>query len=107
MNPDIRIPSRLGAGEAGFDGGGDGGEQFGDFFRLAATRLRQIRSPWLRYGLAAFVVTVIVGLAWWSGRDTALAEGDFAWLVPWLGWGVVILVVVVFGLRVLGRNRLK
>lgn len=68
---------------------------------------RRIRSPWLRYGLAAFVVTVIVGLAWWSGRDTALAEGDFAWLVPWLGWGVVILVVVVFGLRVLGRNRLK
>lgn len=68
---------------------------------------RRIRSPWLRYGLAAFVVTVIVGLAWWSGRDTALAEGDFAGLVPWLGWGVVILVVVVFGLRVLGRNRLK
>ena len=69
--------------------------------------LRRIRSPWLRYGLAAFVVTVIVGLAWWSGRDTALAEGDFAWLVPWLGWGVVILVVVAFGLRVLGRNRPK
>lgn len=69
--------------------------------------LRQIRSPWLRYGLAAAVVAVIVGLSWWTGRDTALTESDFAWLVPWLGWGVVILVVAAFGLRVLGRIRRK
>ena len=68
---------------------------------------RQIRSPWLRYGLAAFVVALIVGIAWWTGRETALTDSDFAWLVPWLGWGVVILLAAAFGLRVLGRSRRK
>jgi len=68
---------------------------------------RRIRSPWLRYGLAAFVVVAIVGIAWRTGRDTALGESAFAWLVPWLGWGVVILLAVAFGLRVWGRKRRK
>ena len=61
--------------------------------------LRQIRSPWLRYGLALSVVALVFGLAWWAGRDQVRSDDDFAWLVPWLGGGAVL----ILGLGVLAR----
>lgn len=65
--------------------------------------LRNIRSPWLRYGMAAAVVVGVVAAARYAWRDDPLTESDVAWLVPWLGGGVIILVAVALVLRFFGR----
>lgn len=61
--------------------------------------LTRIKSPWIRYGIALSVVGLVVGGAWWATRDQVRSDDDFAWLVPWLGWGVVAMIA----LALLGR----
>lgn len=66
--------------------------------------LRQIRSPWLRYGIAVAVVLFVVGIAWLAWRDDPLVRSDVAWLVPWLGWGLIAILAVAVLLRLIGRR---
>lgn len=67
--------------------------------------LRNIRSPWLRYGIAAAVVVGVLAAARLAWRDDPLEQTDIGWLVPWLGWGLIGIVVLALALRIFGRRR--
>lgn len=67
--------------------------------------LRNIRSPWLRYGIAVAVVVVVVGVANFMWRENPLEPSDIEWLVPWLGWGVIAILALGLALQFFGRKK--
>jgi len=66
--------------------------------------LRNIRSPLIRYGISLIVVAIVAGLAIVVG-GRRVSDETVEWFVPWLGWGVIALLVIALALRFIGRRR--
>ncbi len=62
---------------------------------------------WLQYVISLIVVTIIVTIAWWIGRDDSVPMWITRYLVPILYWSFIALLVISIASYILKKSRAK